>query len=97
MAQQLHQEFKVQSLCESLHGVTQFKEAQSPMSFSLLRSTSSCISGSVGIAADHHLQQVCTHLGTIHPPPAWLCLFGTLSVILAEVDLGKEADWLLDW
>ncbi|XP_058391077.1 uncharacterized protein LOC131400328 [Diceros bicornis minor] len=56
------------------------------------RSTSSGNSGGVGTAADHHPLQVCTHPGTIHPPPAWLCFCCTLSVILAEVVFEKEAD-----
>lgn len=72
-------------------------ETQGPTSFSLHRLVSSGSSGAVGIAVDHHPQQVCIHLGTIGPPLAWLCLFCSLPVVLAETGLGEETDWLLDW
>lgn len=80
------------SVCGSLHGVTQLEETQSRTSFSIPRLIFSGISGGGGIAANHHPQQVCTHPGTIHPLPVWLCFFCTLSVILAETGIGKEAD-----
>lgn len=67
------------------------EETQSPMLISLLRFTVSGSSGGIGVAADLHPQQIRTHLGTISSPPAWLCLFCILSVILAVAGLGKEA------
>ncbi|KAB1253230.1 G-protein coupled receptor-associated sorting protein 2 [Camelus dromedarius] len=66
------------------------------MSFSLPRLISSGSSCGVGFGADHHPQQVCTHPGAIHLPPACLCFLFSLSAILAEAGLGKEADCLLD-